>query len=93
MVTRKFTKDLSASQMDLSSRTLDILVARILRKVYLDMDQKSREEMDRIFAGTNDKDKENFLKKYIPNSEKLFEEEAKKLEKELKTEIGREAGA
>ena len=91
MAYNKFLKNLSAEQTNLNLRIFDLVIGRVLKRVYLSLDGKGRENMEKIFLsgpeGYPEKEKEKFIKKYIPNFKKLFEEEAKKIEEEIKAEI------
>ncbi len=87
MASKKNLKELSASQIDLSSRIFDLVIGRVLKGAYSGFDEKTKKEMDETFLSDNDKEKEKFIKKNIPNFKKLFEEEAKKIEEKIKAEI------
>ena len=49
--------------------------------------KKAKKIWRKIFFQGTDKEKIKFIKKYIPNFNKLFKEEAKRLEEEIKAEI------
>jgi hypothetical protein len=87
MESDNFLKDLSESQKELSERIFNLVVGRVLRRAYLDLDEKMQPEMARIFFGADESAKEEFVKKYIPDFKKIFKEEAKNIEQELKSEI------
>ena len=91
MISNKFFKKLSPRQTELSSRILDIVINRVLKRAYLCFSKEAEESMDRIFLSGSDTEKEGFIKKNIPNFKELFEEEVKKIEEEIKTEIKKEA--
>lgn len=83
----KFLKELSAEQINLSSRIFDLVIGRVLKRAYLNLNEAERKDMESVFLSDNDKEKEKFIKKYIPNFKKLFEEAAKKIEEEIKVEV------
>ena len=87
MGSSKFLKNLSESETDLNSRIFDLVIGRVLKRTYLVLDGKGRENMERIFLSEDKKEKDKFIKKYMPNFKKRFEEELKKIEQEIKTEI------
>jgi len=89
MADNKLLQKLSAEQMNLSSRIFDLVLSRVLSKVYSNFDEKIKEDMRIIFDSDDDKEKEKFIKKYISNFEKLFKEELKKIEDDIKAEIER----
>ena len=91
MASNKPSIELSEYQRILNSRIFDLVISRVLRAAYLNLDEENRANAKKIFLsepeGYPDKEKENFIKKYIPNFKKLFEQEAKKIENEIKAEI------
>jgi len=84
-------KNLSTEQMDLSSRIFDLVIGRVLKRAYLDFDQTEKENMEKVFLLDDNLQKEKFIKKYIPSFKKLFNEEMKKIEEEIKAEIEKQA--
>lgn len=91
MASDKFFEKLSSYQKELSSRIFDLVLSRVLSQAYLAFDEKTKEEMKKVFdsgpEGYSDEEKEKFIKKNIPNFKKLFEEEIKKIEEGIKAEI------
>lgn len=87
MAANNVLDNLSEDPENLDSRIFDLVVGRILKKVYLDLDERGREEVGRIFISGDDAGKEGFIKKYIPNFKNLFKEEAKKIGEEVEVEI------
>lgn len=90
MPNKKNFDELPESQKNLSLRIFDLITGRVLKRAYLNLDEKTRDDMDRIFASENDEEKEDFIKKNIPGFNNIFEEESKKIEAEIKTEIEKE---
>jgi len=80
-------KNLTEKQMEFSLRIFDLIIARILKKVHSTLDESSKKILEAAFASGTEKEKDEAVKKYIPNFKKLFEEEAKKIEEEIKEEI------
>jgi hypothetical protein len=80
-------EELSEEQKNLSARVFDLVIGRVLKNAYLDFSEEVKKEMDKVFNFGNGKEKEDFVKKYIPNFEKIFKEEAKKFEEEIKLDI------
>ena len=87
MAFNKSFKKLSAPQADLSLRIFDLVIGRVFKKAYLNFAKKGKENMEKVFLSDDDKEKEKFIKKNIPNFKKLLEEESKKIEEEIKVEI------
>ena len=79
------TKNLS--WQDIGLRFFDLVNGRVFKRAYLSLDEKGKEKMKSVFLADNDKEKENFVKKYIPSFKDFFEEEAKKIEEEVKSEV------
>jgi len=76
---------LSRTDTDLNSRISDLILGRVLKKAYLEFDEKIKESIKEILTSHN-KNK-RAAKKYIPDIKLLFEQEAKNIEKEIKAEI------
>jgi len=87
MPNSNFLKDLSEEQNNLGLRIFDLIFARVLKSAYFDLNQSEKKDMENIFLSENDKEKEIFIKKYIPNFKTLFNKEAKEIEIEIKNEI------
>ena len=90
MTDKNFFEELSENQKAMSSRIFDLVLSRVLKNAYACFDKKTKERMDKIFLSDDDASKEKFMKDNIPDFEKLFEEEASKIEEEIKIEIGKE---
>lgn len=82
-----FCKNLSPEQQKLSSRFFDLAIGRVLKRAYHGLDVGGKENMKKVFLSDNDKDKEIFIKKYIPSFKKMFKEESDKIREEIKEEI------
>jgi hypothetical protein len=91
MISQKPLEELSEYQASLTPRIFDLVIGRIFKKIYLGFDEVGRKAMAKIFSGDSDEEKEEFIKKHIPNFKKLFEGEAKKIEAEIKAEIETQA--
>jgi len=87
MTPNKFFKKSPVLESDLDSRIFDLVIGRILKKIYLGLDGKEKEGAVKTFLFNDNKKREAFVKKYIPNFKKLFEEETKKIEEEIEAEI------
>jgi hypothetical protein len=62
-------------------------MGRVFKRVYLELDKADKKKMEEVFSSDDDKIKEEFIKKYIPNFEELFKEEAEKIGKEIQAQI------
>ena len=67
------------------------MIGRVLRKVYLALDANGRDDMEKVFLSDETEEKTEFIKKYIPNLEKLLDETAEKIEEEIKEDIEKQA--
>lgn len=65
----------------------NLVVGRVLKRVYLDLDKQGKEKMEKTFLSDDENKKEEFVKKYIPNFKDIFKEEAKKIQEEFRIEI------
>jgi predicted glycosyltransferase involved in capsule biosynthesis len=86
MAFKKNLENLSDEQEKFGSRIFNLLIGRVLKTAYLTLDEKGKENMKKIFSSDSDKEKKDFIEKYIPNFKEIFEEEAKKIEEEIKAE-------
>ncbi len=87
MAENNFLKNLSAGEADLNLKIFNLVIGRVFKRAYLDMNETDKEKLEKVFLSGNDKEKDKFIKKYIPNFKKLFKIEAKKIEGEIKSEI------
>ncbi len=83
----KTLDDLPDEQKKLGLRFFDLLIDRLLRRVYSSFDEKTQKEMDAVFSSESDDKKESFIRTNIPDFKNIFKEEAEKLEEELKKDI------
>jgi hypothetical protein len=81
----KFTNTPSKSVME--AKIFDLVMGRVFKRVYLELDKADKKKMEEVFSSDDDKIKEEFIKKYIPNFEELFKEEAEKIGKEIQAQI------
>ena len=81
-------ENLSPEQSALSTRIFDLILGRVLKRVYLSLEEEDKKELEEIFISQNEKEKEIFFKKHLPNFKSIFKNEAKKLEEEIKKEMG-----
>jgi hypothetical protein len=79
--------DLPEEQQKLGLKIFDLVLDRVLRKIYYNFNESNKADMDKIFSSGGEKEKKDFIKKYIPDFDKIFKEEAGKIEEELKIEI------
>ena len=87
MATNNFLNNLEDYQKDLGVKIFDLVIGRVLEKIYLGLTEKEKEAMDKIFDGSSDEEKGKFAQKYMSNFEELFEEEGNKVEEEIKAEM------
>lgn len=87
MAVDKFLENLTEEQKNLGSRIFNLVIGRVLKNVYLNLDENSRGNMEKTFLSDETEEKSEFIKKYIPNLEKLLKETAEKIEEEIKEEI------
>ncbi len=87
MASNKFLENLSSAQADLNSRIFDLVIGRVFKKAYLYLDERGGEGVQKVFLSADEKEKENFIKKHIPNFKMFFKEETQKIGKEIKSEI------
>lgn len=88
-----FLKELSLQQKELSLRIFNIAVSKALKRAFINFDEKTKENMEKVFNSKTEKnsalEKEQFVKNNIPNFEELVKEEITKIENNIKLEIER----
>lgn len=87
MADNKISSDLSEDQVNLNSRIFDLVIGRVLKNAYFSFDQETKDSMEKTFSLGSDEDKEKFIKKNMPNFKKIFQEELKGVEEEIKSKI------
>ena len=87
MPDQNISEDILLDPNNTITRLFDLVLGKVLKRVYLDISDSERKEMEKVFLSDDDKLKEKFVKKYIPNFKELFEEESKKIEEEIKFEM------
>jgi len=87
MSSNDFLEELSPYQKELSLRIFNLSISKVLKNAYASFDEKTKEEMTIIFNSDNDDNKENFIKKSIPNFKEILEKETKMIENNIKSEI------
>ncbi|MDP2741500.1 MAG: hypothetical protein Q8O66_02335 [bacterium] len=80
-------ENLLPEQSVLNERIFNLILGRVFKIVYLNLDENNRKEMERVFVSDDDNEKEKFIKKYVFGFETIFKEEAKKFEEKIKIEI------
>jgi len=87
MTKNNVLKNLTPEEADLNEKIFDLILGRVFKKAYLDLDQDERTNMEKVFDSDDEKEKEEFIKKYVLNFKDIFKIEAKNIEEEIKTEI------
>jgi len=80
-------QNLTQEQADLNLRVLNLIINRVLKKIYINLDEDKKNNMKEILSSDDKNRKEYFIKNSIPNFNKIFEDEAKRIEEEIKEEI------
>jgi len=80
-------ENLTEEQKKLGSRFSDLVIGRVIKRVHSGLDEAGKQNMEKVFLSDDQSEKENFIKKNIPNFETIFKEEADKVEEEIKAEI------
>lgn len=73
-------------QTKTSSKVFDLIFGRVLKKAYLDFDEKIKKSIKEMLAG------KKISKKQMPDLKALFDQESKTIEQEIKTEIENQNG-
>ncbi len=67
-----FINNITPEQSNLNSKILELVVARVLKRAYFDLDENGKAAADKVFLSADGKEKNDFIKKYIPNFRKTF---------------------
>ena len=84
MATKNQLEKIPEKHVDLSLRIFNLIIGRVLKRVYLDFDEKIDENIKEIL---NDGKNAKLAKNYMLDFKKVFDEEAIKIGKEIKDEI------
>jgi len=82
-----FIRKLTPEQRKIGSEILGLISSRVFKRAYSGFDKKGKEEMGKVFSSGSNEEKDKFVQEYIPDFEKIFEEEALKIDEEIKSEI------
>lgn len=83
------TKKPTEEQIILGSRIFDLVVGRVLKRMYEDLDDGGKANMEKVFLSNSDDVMAGFVRKSSVKFKKIFKEEAGKVENRLKEEIMR----
>lgn len=83
----KQVQKLSEEENKLSFRIFNLAIKKVLKRAYLRLNAEDKKIFEDIFNSGSEEEKSVAIKNYIPDFIKLFEEEAEKIEKELKSGI------
>ena len=78
---------LTEEQKNLAQRVFNLALGRILKSVYLQLEDSNKKIMEEIFSRDNKKEKEKFIKKNLLKFKSLLQTEVKKLKKEIESEM------
>jgi len=81
---QNFLDLLSPELRSIINDSYDIVLERAIEKAYNNLAEEEKSKMALVFAEGTDKEKEEFLKKYLQEFPQLFIEEAKKFTAEIK---------
>lgn len=83
------TKKPTEEQIILGSRIFDLVVDRVLKKMYEDLDDEGKADIEKVFLSNSDDVMSGFVRKNSVKFKKILKEEAGKVENRLKEEITR----
>jgi hypothetical protein len=75
--------NLTQEQSDLSKRIHNLVLGRVFKKVNDELSEADKKVMEDVFDSKDDKAKEKYIKKNIPNFEDIFKEELIKVSGEI----------
>jgi len=77
-------KNIFEEHQNLIERIFYLILGRVLKNAYEKADDKEKPKIEKIIASGTNKEKNDFVKKYLPNFKEVFLEEAQKIEEEIK---------
>ena len=77
----------NSTEENLAARIFNIVIDQVLQKTHAGLDERGRAEMEKVFLSDDEKAKNDFVKKYIPNFENVFKEEEKKVRNRIVDEM------
>jgi hypothetical protein len=77
---------------DIITTISNLVIGRVFKRVYLGLDENGKKEMEEMFLSGDDKEKERFIKKHIPNFKKLFDRETEEIEGEISKKMKEQFG-
>jgi len=84
---KNISENLSQEELNLVSRILNLILGRALKTAYLNLSGEIQKKMQEVFSIGIEGDIEKFIKKHIPNFNKILKEEAQKIQDEIKSEV------
>ncbi len=87
MTQDNFLKNLTDQQEKLGLRIFDLVLGRVFKAVYARLDEAGKDYMGKVFLVGDDKQKNEFVEKFMPDFQELFNQEAKSIEVDLKEKI------
>ena len=87
MDTDNASENLTPEQTDLSRRIFNLVIGRIFEKVYNGLDSAGKKKMEEINLSEDKGAKEKFIRKYVPDFAKVFQEELIKVSEEVMEEM------
>lgn len=79
--------NLTPEQTAVSQRIFNLVLGRVLAKIYKELDKKGQKEMDEVTSSGDDEVKDKFIKKYIPDFQNVFKKELVKVSEEILEEL------
>jgi hypothetical protein len=79
--------NITKKQQELAKRMMDLAVSRVFETLHANLHKDEKIKMEEVFESGSDKDKEKFVKKYIPDFEGAYKKELEKLGQKLGQEI------
>ena len=78
---------LSLSQKKMAQKATGLVFQRVFLKINTTLSDAQRQEMEKVFALADDRQKASVIKKFAPNFMKLMEEETVVVLKELEAKL------
>jgi hypothetical protein len=75
--------NISQNQLDVSKRVMNLALIRIYKKLHQKATEQEKKQMEEIFESGSEQEKENFIKKYLPDFEEVYKKELSKIVEEL----------
>lgn len=82
-----FLKNVFKENKELAEKIFCLILGRVFKNAYLLAPDGEKPKIEKILSSGSQKEKEEFVKKYLPDFQKVFLQEAQKIEEEIRLKM------